>query len=115
MPAIGESATGDAAKFKADIKTHLFKINTDVNAKMFDNAGNFANGYVTLEWSCLNCHNDKDKAWAGQYAKGIHKYVKGQGSVEAAAATPTPQKSPAFEVFFAVVALLAVMILVRRR
>ncbi len=114
MPAIDESATGDAAKFKADVKTHLFKINTDVNAKMFDDAGNFANGYVTLEWSCLSCHNDKDKAWAGQYAKGIHKYVKGQDSVEAAAATPVPQKSPAFEVFFAVMALL-VVVLVRRR
>ncbi len=87
-----------------------------MNAKMFDDAGKFANGYVTLEWSCLNCHNDKDKAWAGQYAKGIHKYVKGQESVAAAAATPAPtRKSPAFEAFFAVGTLLVVMVLVRRR
>ncbi|SNQ62345.1 multiheme c-type cytochrome [Candidatus Methanoperedens nitratireducens] len=115
MPQVGKSATGDAAKFKGDVREHQFKINTDPAAKFFDDTGKFANGYVTLEWSCLNCHNDKDKAWAGQYAKGIHKYVKGQEPV-AATATPAPTKeSPAFEAFFAVGALLIVMTLVRRR
>ncbi len=112
MPAIGESATGDAARFKADVKTHLFKINTDANAKMFTDDGKFANGYLTLEWTCLNCHNTKDKAWAGQYAKGIHKYVKAEAT---ATATPvTTPKTPAFEALIAISALLVAGLLRRR-
>lgn len=110
MPAIGESATGDAAKFKADVKTHLFKINTNTSAKMFTDDGKFANRYLTLEWTCLSCHNDENKAWAGQYAKGIHKFVKAE-----ATATPAPTpKTPAFEALIAISALL-VAVLVRRR
>ncbi len=112
MPAIGESATGDEAKFKADVKTHLFKINTDTNAKQFTDDKKFANGYVALDWACLNCHNGKDKAWAGQYAKGIHKFVKAEATATATPA-PTP-KTPAFEALLAISALL-VAVLVRRR
>lgn len=114
MPAAGKSATGDAARFKGDVKSHIFKINADVTAKFFDDTGKFANGYVTLDWACLNCHNDKDKAWAGQYAKGVHKYVKAEAPA-AQAATPAPtQKSPGFELFFAAGALL-VAVLARRK
>ncbi len=110
MPKIGKSAVGDAATFKGDVREHLFKINTDPNAKMFSDDGKLAMGYLTLEWTCLGCHNDNDKAWAGQYAKSIHKFVKAE-----ATATPVPTpKAPAFEALFAVGAIL-VALLVRRR
>lgn len=112
MPKIGKSAVGDAAKFTGDVREHLFKINTAAEAKMFSDDGKFANGYLTMEWTCLNCHNSKDKSWAGQYAKGIHKFVKAEATATPAA-TPTP-KAPAFEVLFAVGALI-VAVLVRRR
>ena len=112
MPKIGKSAVGDAAKFTGDVREHLFKINTDPTAKMFSDDGKFANGYLTLEWTCLKCHNDKDKAWAGQYAKGIHKFVKSEATTTSAPAAT--QKTPAFEVITAISALL-VAVLARRR
>jgi len=33
----------------------------------------FAKGFVSVEFACLNCHKDKDKTWAIKKAKGIHK------------------------------------------
>lgn len=114
MPKIGKSAIGDAANFTGDVREHLFKINTGVEAKMFSDDGKFANGYLTLEWTCLRCHNGKDKAWAGQYAKGVHKYVKAEATPTATpTSAPTP-KTPAFEAIAAISALL-VAVLVRRR
>lgn len=109
MPKIGKSAVGDAAKFQGDVREHLFKINTDPNAMMFSEDGKFAMGYLTLEWTCLGCHNDRDKAWAAQYAENIHKFVKAE-----ATPTPAPTEAPAFEALFAVAAI-SVALLVRRR
>jgi len=110
MPRVGKSAVGDAAKFKGDVREHLFKINLDPDAKMFSDDGKFANGYLTMDWTCLNCHNDKDKAWAWQYAKGVHKFVKAETAVkpvETPYSTPAPaQKAPAFEALLVVGALL---------
>lgn len=111
MPKVGKSAVGDAAKFTGDVREHLFKINTDAEAKMFSDDGKFANGYLTLEWTCLRCHNDKDKAWAGQYAKGIHKFIKAEATTAAPAAT---KKAPAFEMLFGIFAVMLAL-LVRRR
>lgn len=115
MPKIGKSAVGNASKYQGDVREHLFKINTDVNAKMFSDDGKTANGYLTLEWACLNCHNNKDKAWAGQNAKDIHKFVK----AEAVATTLSPKpvetpKSPGFEVFIGIMAIMTALF-VRRR
>lgn len=112
MPKVGKSAVGDAAKFTGDVREHLFKINIAADAKMFSDDGKSANGYLTLEWTCLRCHDGKDKAWAGQYAKGIHKFVKSEATTTSVPAT-TP-KTPAFEVIAAISALL-VAVLVRRR
>ncbi|MFQ6050692.1 MAG: multiheme c-type cytochrome [Candidatus Hydrothermarchaeota archaeon] len=58
--------------FQGDVKTHLFKINIDPDAKMFTEDGKFALGYLTVEYACLKCHTDKDKSWALKYAEGIH-------------------------------------------
>lgn len=58
--------------YVADIRTHIFKINSDTAALPFSSDGALANPYVTLEFACLGCHTDKNKAWADQYAKEVH-------------------------------------------
>lgn len=93
MPKATKSAT-NKSKYEGDIRTHLFKINTDAKAEMFykepklDKDGKplmkdgkpvmaeFSKGFVTLDFACLNCHKNKDMNWAASKAKGIHKYGK---------------------------------------
>jgi hypothetical protein len=114
MPKTGKSAVGDIAKFTGDVKEHLFKINSDPNAKMFSDDGKLAMGYITLDFACLSCHTGKDKAWASTYAKdGLHKYVKPAAETPAKEAE-TPEKTPGFGLFFAIAAMI-VAIVVRRR
>lgn len=109
MPMATKSAEGDA--FKGDVRTHLFKINTDPDAKMFTDDGNFANGYLTLDFACLNCHPDQDKTWASTYAKdNIHGFVKAEAPTTTA---PTPE-APAFTGFFAIAVLVAAGLAKRR-
>lgn len=93
MPKATKSATNNG-KYEGDIRTHLFKINTDPKAEMFykepklDKEGKpvmkdgkpvmneFARGFVDLGFACLNCHKNKDLNWAAAKAKGIHRYGK---------------------------------------
>lgn len=75
MPKATKSAV-TTAKWQGDVKTHLFKINTDPKAKMFTDDGKFARGYLTLEFSCLKCHLDRSTEWAAQYAKKAHTIGK---------------------------------------
>lgn len=75
MPRASKSAVS-TARWQGDVKTHLFKINTDPNAKMFTGDGKLAKGYLTLEFACLKCHLDQDKAWAARYAKNAHTIGK---------------------------------------
>ena len=72
MPYAAKSAVGDAATHKADIRSHLFRINTDPKAEMFSSDGKSANGYLTVEYTCIHCHWSKDKAWALSYADRVH-------------------------------------------
>jgi hypothetical protein len=58
--------------YEADVHSHLWRINADVDAEMFSEDGSTANGYLTLEYTCLQCHSSKDKAWAASYAGAIH-------------------------------------------
>jgi len=71
MPYAAKSAVkrGD---YKGDIRSHLFAINIDSTASMFDSAGTRALGYLTLEYTCLYCHTDETKSWAAQNAPGVH-------------------------------------------
>lgn len=72
MPRITKSAV-KFSDTEGDVRTHIFKINTDPNAKMFSDDGKYAvGGYVTMDFSCLNCHKNKDLQWAGKYAKDMH-------------------------------------------
>lgn len=61
-----------AGTYEGDVRSHLFRINTSVDAEMFNEAGTLANGYLTLEYTCLACHTTKDKAWAASYAERSH-------------------------------------------
>ncbi len=71
MPLAGKSAVA-IAQYEGDIHTHLWRINTDVDAEMFNEAGNRANGYLTLEYTCLKCHMDESKSWAALHAGDAH-------------------------------------------
>lgn len=77
MPEATKSAI-KKAKYKGDVMTHLFKINLDPNAKMFFQKGkkSFASGFLTVEYACLTCHGEKDRAWAIKTGKGVHSYGK---------------------------------------
>ncbi len=69
MPFAGKSALA-SGQFVGDVRTHLVQINADVGAAQFD--GGLANPYVTLDFACLGCHDDKDRAWAASYVDDIH-------------------------------------------
>jgi len=49
---------------EGDVRTHLFKINLDPAAKQFTEDGKSSNPYIISQYACLNCHKDKDAAWA---------------------------------------------------
>ena len=81
MPRATKSAVA-RSKYEGDIRTHLYKINTDGGANMFyfEKYGNkkneFAKNYITLDFACLGCHKNEDRKWAGSKAKGIHSHGK---------------------------------------
>ena len=78
MPTVSKSAISRVS-YMGEVRTHLFKINTDLNADMFkeieenDKKSIFTKGYVTVDFVCLGCHGSRDKSWAIMNAKGFHK------------------------------------------
>ena len=77
-----ERVTKSAIKlnsYTGDVRTHIFKINTDPNADMFSvveekgKKSTFAKNFVTVDYVCLGCHTSRDKVWAAQYSKEIHE------------------------------------------
>ena len=78
MPKVSKSAI-KVSSYIGDVRTHIFTINTDPDANMFETLeekgkkSTFAKGFVTLDYACLGCHGSRDKKWAAQNAKGIHK------------------------------------------
>lgn len=75
MPEAAKSAIS-RGPYQADVKSHLFRINLDPTATMFNEEGNRANGFLTVEFSCLSCHPERDRAWALANAPGIHRLGK---------------------------------------
>ena len=120
MPMVTKSAGVTAAPYKADTKTHLFKINTDPAAEMFNTEGNLANGYLTLGFACLGCHTDEDAEWAGMNVENIHEladHAEEEEHMETAMETPEaeePEETPGFAFVFGIVSVLAAIV-VRRR
>ena len=78
MPTVSRSAISRVS-YMGEVRTHLFKINTDINADMFKEIEEdgkksiFTKGYVTVDFVCLGCHGSRDKAWASKHAVGFHK------------------------------------------
>lgn len=63
--------TGDVA---GDVRSHLFTINTDPKASMFEKKRDkeYTKGYLTLDYVCLNCHASRDMKWAAELSGTIH-------------------------------------------
>ncbi len=83
MPYAAKSAV-KYETYMGDIRSHLFAINVDSTASMFNQDSTAANGYLTLEFACLYCHDGHSsngepaafvmtKAQAAQYAPHIHE------------------------------------------
>lgn len=84
MPRIGKSAVAikhesvSGAVSEGDIRTHIFRINTNQDWNMFTDDGKFVRiddsgkAYITLDRSCLSCHTDKTLEWAEENAKSVH-------------------------------------------
>jgi formate-dependent nitrite reductase cytochrome c552 subunit len=74
MPKAAKSAVGDLSTHTGDIHSHLWRINIDPSAEMFTSDSAYANGYLTVEYTCLKagCHVSKDKSWALTYANSVH-------------------------------------------
>ena len=70
----------------------------------------YANPYLTLEYLCLPCHADEDKAWAAENAPNAMT-LKAEVATVAATAT---QPSPGFGLLISVGMLLAVYLFRRR-
>lgn len=81
MPRATKSAI-KSGKFAGDIRTHLMTINLDPMASMFKDGKlggkkvTFAQGFVTSDFSCLNCHGSRDKQWAAEKGKNYHNIAK---------------------------------------
>ena len=78
MPKASKSAI-KVNDYTGDVRTHIFKINSDPNATMFateeknGKKSTYAKGFVTLKYACLGCHLSRDVKWASMEAKKIHK------------------------------------------
>ncbi len=72
-----KSAEGQLARYRGDVRSHLFRINTSPTASMFTSDGKYANGYLTLDYVCLRCHISQTKQWALEHAPEVHSNEEG--------------------------------------
>lgn len=84
MPYVVKSALSTTVTFaggslaQGDLRTHIQRIRTDAQWKMFTDDGKFVRtdedgkAYLTLDYACLSCHVNKDRKWAQANAKKIH-------------------------------------------
>jgi len=81
MPRATKSAVAKS-KYEADIRTHLYRINTALNAEMFytekvkGKTSTFAKDFISLDFACLNCHKNKNRKWAASQIEDIHELGK---------------------------------------
>ena len=79
MPRISKSAI-KVNSYTGDVRTHIFKINTDPKADMFmtieekGKKSTFAKDSMTLDYVCLGCHGSRDRKWASENAVKIHPH-----------------------------------------
>ncbi|MCL7411595.1 MAG: hypothetical protein M8350_07295 [Methanosarcinaceae archaeon] len=117
MPKTSKSAVA-VSEYEADIRSHLFKINTDEDAEFTyidaENGNEYANPYITVEYACLYCHEDKDKAWAAQNAPGSMTLQSEVVEEPAEESTMPEEKTPGFGLL-STLGMLAIGYAVRRR
>jgi hypothetical protein len=58
MPMAVRSALGDAATGSGDLRSHIFRINTDPTAPQLSSDGKRVKPYLTLNLTCRRCHTD---------------------------------------------------------
>jgi len=81
MPRATKSAVA-VNKNEGDVRTHIFRINTQRDAEMFykkevkGKVKTFSRGFIGSSFACLNCHKDKSKSWAAGFAKRTHTLGK---------------------------------------
>jgi hypothetical protein len=77
MPYATKSAN-QLGPFEGDLQTHIFYINTEADANMFTEAGDFValddNGKaaVTLDFACKRCHETAEMDELSRHAKNFH-------------------------------------------
>ena len=72
MPPMTASGARNADLLWADVKTHLFQINTNPDAPQFSEDGSSVMPYITLEYACTRCHSDWTVDDMEDGAKGYH-------------------------------------------
>ena len=90
MAPMGRSGWASQELFTGDVHTHQFSINPDPDAPQFSEDGSVAMPYITLEYACKQCHNDRfaierDLETLSEMARGYHSPVP---------PTPTPSPTP---------------------
>jgi hypothetical protein len=73
MPHVTRSAIS-LAEYEADVRTHLFRINTDSLAEMFNATGDYAHRRLTIEYSCMHstCHDGYTKGYLSSVSRFVH-------------------------------------------
>ncbi|MBI4729741.1 MAG: cytochrome c3 family protein [Acidobacteria bacterium] len=66
----GKSA--EAVANRGDVKTHLFRINTDPSFYTAPSGSTEAGNALDVGFACLGCHSAKDRNWASENATGYH-------------------------------------------
>ncbi|WP_406660579.1 multiheme c-type cytochrome [Methanolobus sp. ZRKC3] len=114
MPKSAKSAVS-TSPYMADVSSHLFRINTSVDAEFIyvdkESGNEYANPYITLEYACLSCHDDKDKSWAAQTTSIILDHGVKEEAIPVA---PTSEETPGFSVLIATAMLVIGYIVIRR-
>ena len=72
---------------QGDLKTHLFRINTDPTASMFNEAGtrvllnDDGKGAVTMDFACQRCHETASLTELAKFADGFHDTDKSLANI----------------------------------
>jgi len=72
MAPMTASGSRNADRKWADVKTHLYQINTDPTAPQFSEDGTAVMPYITLEYVCTRCHEGLPVEAMAMVAEGYH-------------------------------------------
>ena len=72
MAPMAASGARNSDRKWADVKTHLYQINTDPTAPQFNEDGTAVMPYITLEYVCTRCHEGLPVEAMAMIAEGYH-------------------------------------------